>query len=89
MVSNAVDVPRIETLRAYSAQTINALSDLITSGAPARPDPRRAGFYEIESASEVFYVHISPVNGRVLLIGVWHRTTPRLAGTTAQIAQVA
>jgi hypothetical protein len=28
----------------------------------------------VETDSEVFYVHISPVNGRVLLIGIWPKT---------------
>ena len=39
-----------------------------------KADPRRESFYEVESDSEVFYVHISPVNGRVLLIGIWPKS---------------
>jgi hypothetical protein len=89
MVLQLAATPRIETLRGYPAPTIDTLSHLLLYGVPARPDPRRKDFYELESDSEVFYVHISPVNGRVLLIGVWHRAAPRSPAMAAPVAQVA
>lgn len=63
--------PKIEALRSYPAGTIDRLGQLLALGATAQPDPRRESFFEVESDSEVFYVHISPTSGRVLLIGIW------------------
>lgn len=77
MVLQLEYAPRVETLRSYPAGTLHRLSQLLAMGAIAMPDPRREGFYEVESDSEVFYVHIAPDhaanNGRVLLIGIWHK----------------
>ncbi len=61
----------IENLRNHPAETVDKLRELLASGAAARPDPRRAGFYEVENHSRVFYIHISPVNGKVLLLATW------------------
>jgi hypothetical protein len=74
MVLQLENAPRMETLRSYPAGTLDRLSQLLAMGAPARRDPRRDCFYEVESNSEVFYVHISPDNGRVLLIGIWSKS---------------
>lgn len=71
MVLRLEHSPKIEALRTYPAGTLERLGQLLALGASARPDPRRESFYEVESDAEVFYVHISPANGRVLLIGIW------------------
>ena len=34
-------------------------------------DPKRNGFYEIESDAVVYYIHVSPVTGKVLLLATW------------------
>ncbi len=87
MVLRLENMPKIEVLRSYPSGTAERLSQLLALGATARPDPRREGFYEIESDSEVYYVHISPLNGRVLLIGVWQKTADaRLAESAHQAA---
>jgi hypothetical protein len=77
MVLQLEHSPKIEALRSYPAGTLDRLGQLLALGAPARPDPRRESFYEVESDKEVFYVHIAPANGRVLLIGIW----PKLAAS--------
>jgi hypothetical protein len=87
MVLRLEQMPRIEALRSYPMGTADRLSQLLALGAPARPDPRREGFFEIDSDSEVFYVHISPLNGRVLLIGIWQKPAePCLSQTASQVA---
>jgi hypothetical protein len=87
MVMRLENMPRIEALRSYPSGTADRLSQLLALGATARPDPGREGFYEIESDSEVYYVHISPLNGRVLLIGIWQKPAgPRLAEPAHQAA---
>ena len=67
--------PRIEDLRNHPAESVEALRTLLRTGAPARPDPRRRDFYEIDNCSRVFYIHITP-RGRVLLLAVWSKDTP-------------
>lgn len=88
MVLQLVTTPKMEALHSYPTGTIERLGQLLALGAPARPDPKRESFFEVESDSEVFYVHISPVSGRVLLIGTWAKlATP--ATTDRAISQVA
>jgi hypothetical protein len=87
MVLRLEQMPKIEALRSYPLGTADRLSQLLALGAPARPDPRRDGFFEIESDAEVFYVHISPLNGRVLLIGIWQKLAePCLSHSARQVA---
>ncbi len=73
MVLRLNQMPTIEDLRKHPAEMLEELRRLLSSGAPARPDPRRKNFYELESGSRVFYIHISPVNGKVLLLGIWQK----------------
>ncbi len=73
--------PEIEDLRKHPSETVDKLRELLASGAPARPDPRRAGFYEVENHSQVFYIHISPVNGKVLLLATWTKNEGAAEGS--------
>ncbi len=70
----------IEDLRNHPAETIEKLRGLLAAGALAHADPRRPDFYELENGSQVFYIHVSPTNGKVLLLATWPKeTVPRLA----------
>jgi len=71
MVLRLARLPIIEDLRNHSPETVENLRELLASGAPAHPDPHRAGFYEVQNHSQVFYIHVSPVNGKVLLLATW------------------
>ena len=75
MVLQLERMPKVESLRSYPAGTLDRLAQLLAMGAAAKADPRRESFYEVESDAEVFYVHISPVSGRVLLIGIWPKSS--------------
>ena len=61
----------IEDLRHHGAEAVEKLRHLLASGAPAKPDPRRSDFFELEDGNKIFYIHISPVNGKVLLLATW------------------
>lgn len=74
--------PQIEDLRSHPAETVEKLRQLLASGAQARPDPRRKDFYELQDGSRVFYIHISPINGKVLLLAIWHKTEAPSAGVS-------
>ena len=62
---------RIEELKTQTPETVDSLRGLLNSGANFVPDPKRANLYEVEDASNVYYVHISPVSGKVLLLATW------------------
>jgi hypothetical protein len=68
--------PRIEDLRNHPAESVEKLGMLLRGGAPARPDPRRRDFYEVDDSDRVFYIHITP-RGRVLLLAIWLNDTPK------------
>ncbi|MHB8653246.1 MAG: hypothetical protein ACYDA9_05135 [Terriglobia bacterium] len=65
--------PIIDNLRNHSAETVGKLRDLLIAGAPARLDPRRKNFYELENCSKIYYIHLSPGNGKVMLLAVWDK----------------
>jgi hypothetical protein len=65
--------PVVEDLRNHSQEQIDELRQLLTVGAPSRPDPRRPGFYEIEGLSNTYYVFKYPTGTKVLLLGAWER----------------
>lgn len=62
---------QIEDLRNHSPEQLAALRELLNTGANARPDARRPGFYEVQGGSHVYYVFVYPAGSKVMLIGVW------------------
>ncbi len=73
MVLRLDQQPSIENLRNHPAAVVDQLRQLLAAGVQAHPDPRRKDFYELENGSRVFYIHISPVNGKVLLLATWSK----------------
>ncbi len=65
----------VENPRQHAAEEVALVRNLLTIGTIARPDPRRANFYELEDGNRVFYIHISPVTGHVLLLACWTADT--------------
>lgn len=61
----------IDDPRHHSNETVLALKNILSGGATILPDPKRAGFYEVQGESLVYYIRISPVDGNVLLLAVW------------------
>ena len=56
----APDSP-IEDPRGHSPEVVERLRLALASGAPAIPEARRPGFFEVHADEHVFYIHISPV----------------------------
>ncbi len=73
----------IEDPRNHSRETIETLRALLAGGARVLADPKRPNFYELEHGSEVFYIHLSPVSGNILLLATWSND---VAGATSQAA---
>jgi len=62
---------RIEDPRGYGSGVVNDLRGLLIAGGWALRDPHRENFYEMEAEGSVFYFHISPINGEVVLLARW------------------
>jgi hypothetical protein len=71
MVLRVNKQPEIEDLRNHSAETVNKLRHLLASGAPAVPDPHRQDFFEVQNGSSVYYIHLSPLSGKIMLLATW------------------
>jgi hypothetical protein len=65
------ETPVIDNLGNYPEHLIARLSEVLRDGAVAQPDPRRKGFYDITDSDRVFFIHVSPVTGRVWLLASW------------------
>ena len=64
---------KIENLRDYPAELVEKLRGLLLTGTEARPDPRRKGFYDVHNGTRVFFIHVSPVSGSVMLLAIWRK----------------
>jgi hypothetical protein len=71
MAANLSGNPQIEDLGNHPAETVAALRGLLARGANTIADPKRSGFYEVESNSVVYYIQVSPATGKVLLLATW------------------
>jgi hypothetical protein len=64
---------QVEDLRNHGAEAVMTLRHLLMCGAKITPDPKRAGFYEVESESTVYYIYAPSTNGKVVLLATWPR----------------
>ena len=71
MVLRVKKQTKVENPRGYIAKVVDELRNLLTAGARARRDPSRENFYEVENANNIFYIHISPLTGNVVLLARW------------------
>lgn len=83
MINVPKQPPLIEDLRNHSQEQIAELRQLLITGAPARPDPRRPGFYEVEGLANIYYVFKYPSGTKVLLLGAWERANDPVAALVA------
>ncbi len=66
-----IEIAQIRNLRNHPWQDVEALRRLLSAGAEVTPDPRRKNFYEVEGASQVYYIHVPPASSRVMFLAVW------------------
>jgi len=80
MVLRMIDGASVENPRGYAAETVEELRDLLLSGGYGQQDPHRENFYELAGSREIFFIHISPINGNVVLVAKWPQPAhdPRL-----------
>lgn len=65
--------PQVQDLRNHPVEVVEELRQLLAADTPARPDPQRADFFEIDGSSSVFFVYIQPGNRKVILLATWPR----------------
>jgi hypothetical protein len=63
--------PTIDNLQNYPAEVVDQLRKLLVEGVSARQDPRRKNFYDVEHADRAFFIHLSPLTGKVILLAMW------------------
>lgn len=61
----------IQDPRQHPAEVLESMRQALASGAPAIPEARRPGFFEIYADDHVFYVHLSPLSRRITLLARW------------------
>lgn len=61
----------IEDPRYPSLERVETLRRLLAGGARVEADPKRSDFFEVESGSDIYYIHISPITGKILLLATW------------------
>lgn len=61
----------IEDPRHHSKERVDTLRQLLAGGARVEADPKRSDFFEVESGSEIYYIHISPITGKIVLLAAW------------------
>ena len=72
MILKMNDSFRIDNLRRYPFETVEALRHALVAGAIAAADPRRKDFNDLDAGERAFYIHVSPT-GTVLLLASWRK----------------
>jgi len=63
----------IDNIRHYPDETVEKLRSLLAAGALAHADPHRQNFYELENGTRIYYVHVTPDQRKVMLLGAWRK----------------
>ena len=72
-------LPGVDNPRNYPEAIVKELEELLLSGVAASPDPKRKGFYDLENDRRTFFVHISPITGKAVLLATWLSTEREVA----------
>lgn len=75
--------PLVEDLRKHTPEQVAELRLLLSIGKIGRPDVRRPGFFELDGATNVYYIFRYPTGHKVLLIAAWQRETDPVAEAVA------
>lgn len=84
MILRTEQDPTIDNVQNYPAEIVNQLRKLLVEGVSARQDSRRRNFYDVEHADRAFFIHLSPLTGKVILLAMW----PLLASPFISFEQV-
>jgi len=78
----------IENLRNYPSEIVEKLKKALTRGAIAYADIHRENFYDVVDGPRVYFIHVSPLTNKVMLLATWLTESklekkPALAGCAA------
>jgi hypothetical protein len=78
-------LPVVDNPRNYAPEIVKELEQALLAGGRAVPDPKRKGFYDLHNDERTFFIQVSPITGRVLLLATWRRPEEgvELAGCSA------
>lgn len=62
---------QVEDLRNHPAEMLTSLRNLLAGDGKISADPKRNGFYEVADRARTYYIHVSPVTGKILLLATW------------------
>ena len=65
--------PGVDNPRNYPAGIVKELEELLLWGGSALPDPKRKGFYLLENYERTFFIQISSITGKVVLLATWRK----------------
>jgi hypothetical protein len=75
--------PLVEDLRKHTPEQVAELRLLLSIGKIGRPDMRRPGFFELDGATNVYYIFRYPTGHKVLLLAAWEKETDPVAEAVA------
>jgi hypothetical protein len=64
----------IDNMKNYPTGIVSQLRKSLSSGVVAHPDPNRKNFYDVEASDHMFFIHASPIDGKVMLCAAWPRS---------------
>jgi len=70
-------LPGVDNPRNYPAEIIKEFEELLLWGGSAVPDPKRKGFYDLENCERRFFIQISPISGKAVLLATWRKALHR------------
>jgi hypothetical protein len=71
MRTQACGEVEIEDLMGHPPEMVEELRAELSDCARMTPDPKRAGFYEVQAAELTYYIHVIPSSRKVLLLAAW------------------
>jgi hypothetical protein len=61
----------IEDLGGHPAEALHGLRACLSRKPQLLQDPKRKNLFEVQGCSSVYYIHISPVSGKISLLATW------------------
>ena len=61
----------IEDIGSHPAEVLRGLRACLAAKSQLVPDPKRTSLFEVQGCSSVYYVHVSPISGKISLLATW------------------
>jgi hypothetical protein len=61
----------IEDLGRHPAEALRGLRSCLTAQSRLVEDPKRKNIFELQGCASVYYIHVSPLSGKISLLATW------------------